>query len=122
MGSSANGYDKAQSPDDIFPFFVERMNSGDIDGVMELFEEDAAMVLQPGQPTTGLAAIREALQGMIDGSAQFSTEGQRPSVIVGDLALTSAHLGPDTVTAEVARRQPDGTWKWVIDNPNFLAD
>jgi hypothetical protein len=24
------------------------------------------------------------------------------------------------VTAEVARRQPDGSWKWVIDNPDFL--
>ena len=42
-------------------------------------------------------------------------------MIVGDIALTSAHLGPDMVTAKIARRQMDDTWLWVIDNPNFLA-
>jgi hypothetical protein len=24
-------------------------------------------------------------------------------------------------TAEVARRQPDGTWLWVIDQPRIVA-
>jgi hypothetical protein len=36
----------------------------------------------------------------------------------GDLALTSTRLANGTVTVEVARRQPDGTWLWVIDQPN----
>jgi hypothetical protein len=31
------------------------------------------------------------------------------------LALTSTRLPDGTVTAEVARRQNDGTWQWVID-------
>ena len=26
-----------------------------------------------------------------------------------------------TVTTEVARRQPDGSWLWMIDKPNILA-
>jgi hypothetical protein len=50
----------------------------------------------------------------------FTLEGQLPSVVAGDLALTSAMLAPGVVTAEVARRQPDGTWRWVIDNSNVI--
>jgi hypothetical protein len=37
-----------------------------------------------------------------------------------DLALTSTRF-TGGVTAEVARRQPDGTWLWVIDQPNVLG-
>jgi len=36
-------------------------------------------------------------------------------LICGDLAITSTRLPDGTVTAEVARRQTDGTWRWVID-------
>jgi len=35
--------------------------------------------------------------------------------INGDLALTSTRLPDGTVTSEIARRQSDGTWLWVID-------
>ena len=38
-----------------------------------------------------------------------------PAIINGDLALTSTRLSDGSVTAEVARRQVDGTWLWVID-------
>ncbi len=36
-------------------------------------------------------------------------------MVCGDLALTSTRLPDGTVTAEIARRQSDGTWLWVID-------
>jgi ketosteroid isomerase-like protein len=43
----------------------------------------------------------------------------------GDLALTHTHWRvavPDGepmegMTAEIVRRQPDGTWKYAVDNP-----
>ena len=37
-----------------------------------------------------------------------------PAIISGDLPLTSTRL-PDGNVAEIARRQGDGTWLWVID-------
>jgi hypothetical protein len=40
---------------------------------------------------------------------------------VGDLALTSTRLDSGDVTAELARRQPDGTWRWVIDQWSVLS-
>jgi hypothetical protein len=38
----------------------------------------------------------------------------------GDIALT-ATVRPGNATAEVARRQPDGTWLWLIDQPSVLS-
>lgn len=40
-----------------------------------------------------------------------------PPLIVDDLALTTTQIG-ESATAEVARRQADGTWRWVIDRPD----
>jgi ketosteroid isomerase-like protein len=52
----------------------------------------------------------------------------RFAIEMGDLALMSNewHFTSDDVelsgiTAEVARRQPNGTWLYVIDNPYALA-
>ncbi len=41
-------------------------------------------------------------------------------LMYGELALTSTRI-PEGATAEVARRQPDGAWLWMIDQPNVLA-
>jgi uncharacterized protein (TIGR02246 family) len=121
MNSSESGYAKAQTPDDLFRFFAERANARDVEGLVDLYEDDGVVVFQPGQPSVGKDAIRQGFTAMLTGTATFSANGQQPSIVVGDIALTSAKLGPDMVTAEVARRQPDGTWKWVLDNPFFLA-
>lgn len=112
---------RATTPDALFRLFVERVNAGDLDGLVELYEPDGGVVFQPGEPTVGHDAIRQALGQMLASKPTFSAEGQRPSIIVGDIALTSARLGPDTVTAEIARQQMDGSWLWVIDQPNILA-
>jgi ketosteroid isomerase-like protein len=115
------GRGRALTPDALFQLFVERVNAGDLDGLVELYEPDAAVYFQPGEPTVGHDAIRAAFGEMLASKPAFSAAGQRPSIVVGDLAMTSARLGPDALTAEVARQQMDGTWLWVIDNPNALA-
>jgi len=37
--------------------------------------------------------------------------------VSGDLALTASTLTTGEVTVEVARRQPDGSWLWAVDQP-----
>ena len=46
---------------------------------------------------------------------------QQATFVNGDLALNATRLVGGAVTAEVARRQPDGTWLWAIDQPNTLG-
>jgi hypothetical protein len=46
---------------------------------------------------------------------KFELGDQRPAIISGGVALTSTRLPDGNVTAEIARRQSDGAWLWVID-------
>ena len=91
--------------------------------MMALYAEDAAMVLMDGSTVTGLPAIREQWLGFfaLDGRLKLRS---RFAIAAGDLAVLSNEWiledGADqmsAVTAEVARRQPDGGWLYVIDHP-----
>jgi hypothetical protein len=42
--------------------------------------------------------------------------------VEGLLALSSTRLHYGGITAEVARRQADGSWRWVIDQWNVLGE
>jgi ketosteroid isomerase-like protein len=77
------------------------------------------LALPTGDVARGEQAIRDAFQRMLAGRPVF-TGGQRRPVVNGDLALTWTRL-QDGATAEIARRQPDGTWLWAVDQPYLLA-
>lgn len=122
--ASRTGRAKAMSPDDLARLWRECANEGDIDGILALYEPDAVTTFGSGAPQVGHAAIRAALETVLANRKPGGSVagGLRPTLIAGDLALTSARIGDTRVTAEVARRQPDGTWLWVLDRPDFLAD
>ena len=58
---------------------------------------------------------------LLAGRPAFSSAGQQPVIRHGGLALTSTRLPGGGATVEVARRQPDGSWRWVIDQPALLS-
>ena len=78
-----------------------------------------AMPFDPDYGGGGLAvgkdAIREVFAGLVATGRKFELGHQQAATISGDLALTSTRLRDGGVTAEVARRQRDGTWLWVLD-------
>jgi ketosteroid isomerase-like protein len=45
--------------------FQDRFNAGDLDGLMELYEPDAALIAQPGSLAHGGGQARAALQGFL---------------------------------------------------------
>ena len=113
--------DSATDPNDLERFFIARANARDLDGLVALYEPDAVLVSDAGNRTaTGIAEIRDALERMLAGQREYVLGEQRPAFVSGDLALTSTRLTDGAITAEVARRQPDGTWLWVIDRYNIL--
>ncbi len=107
-------------PEDLGKFFLERANAGDVDGVVALYEPEAVLASPAGQLATGHQEIRRVYTQLLAGRPVFSSAGQSPAIIQADLALTSTRLPGGGATAEVARRQPDGTWRWVIDQPAVL--
>ena len=113
---------------DIHRLVEGAFNAGDTGALVALYEDDAAMATPDGTFVNGRDAIREQWSGFValGGSIQMTT---RYAVVVGETALlsndwhfTGAGMELSSRTAEVARRQPDGTWKYVIDHPYAAAD
>lgn len=111
----------ARQPEDLARLFVQRANAGDVEGMVALYEPGAVLAFPPGTVSTGTEAIRTAYEGLVAGGPTLAPGEQQPTLRNGDLALTSTRLASGGATAEVARRQPDGTWRWIIDNPNVLG-
>jgi uncharacterized protein (TIGR02246 family) len=116
------------TPEQIHREFEDAFNAGDIERLLELYEPDGVLIPQPGQIARGTQQVREALENFLALKGRITLD-TKVAVEVGELAylcnrwsLTGS--GPDgnpinlgAVTAEIARRQPDGSWRYVIDNP-----
>ncbi|WP_448624016.1 YybH family protein [Geodermatophilus sp. URMC 64] len=114
---------------ELHPAFEAGYNAHDLDQVLALYAPGATLARQDGTYLTGLQAIREELD------AFFSVPGGRLSMSTryvmesGDLALLSAEwtlsVGDESATcvsSEVAQRQPDGGWLWILDHPFTVMD
>jgi ketosteroid isomerase-like protein len=111
------------APGDLHAAVQSAFNNGDVEALVRLYE-DEAWLFGPSGPVQGTAAIRDAWTEMLamGGSVQMVTQYV---IEQGDIALLSNRwtvtVGEEkisAVTAEVARRQSDGTWKYLIDNPD----
>lgn len=116
----------ATDPAEMHDLFSAAVNAKDTEAVLALYEPTGTAVHLDGSTRTGEPALRAMVDDLL--STIDHIDGKTRKVIVsGDIALTSAtwHARLSTneeaggTTAEVARRQPDGTWRWVIDDPAF---
>ena len=118
----------AATPEQVLQTIVTGINSGDLDGLMPLYESEAAFATEPGSLAPGPPGIRAALGGFISMNGTLDLEVTRV-LEVDDLALVVGvwsfdGTGPDgepvrleARNADVLRRQTDGSWRFVIDNP-----
>jgi ketosteroid isomerase-like protein len=104
-----------RDPQDLERLLVSRQREGDVDGMVALYEPNAVLDHGSGRLAVGRDAIRQVFVGLAATGRKFDLGDQQSAIVSGDLALTSTRLADGTVTAEVARRQSDGTWLWVID-------
>ena len=107
----------ATEPNDLGRFFIERGNAGDVDGLVALYEPDAVLAFPPGNIATGHAEIRKVFEQFVAAAPVLEPGRQHPALVSGDLALTASTLTTGEITVEIARRQPDGTWLWAVDQP-----
>lgn len=116
------------NPVELQKVFLERFQSLDIDGLLELYEDDAVFVGQSGEAAAGKDAVREALSSLLAlPGAEFDYHSTFVSQ-AGGSALMHARWsldaqGPDGVpialsgiTIEVARRGDRG-WRYLFDSP-----
>ncbi len=114
-----------RDPADINAAFAAGYNARDVDTLLALYQAEATVVNMDGSESIGFVAIRDHLAGLVRlGGSMTSTN--RYAVTRDDIALVGAEWtvsfddGRNPVSgrsAEVLRRQPDGLWKYLIDNP-----
>lgn len=119
---------KAQTPDQIHECFERALADNDIDAMMAVYEPDAVLVPEAGKTVEGADAVRRHLEEMLAMKPRLRSE-TTVAVRAGDIAMLRAKWTMSIPSAqgqaaevrgestEIVRRQRDGTWKCVIDNP-----
>lgn len=123
---------KAQAPEDIGPLIGEAITSGDLDAALALYEPGATFAIPAAfgeGSVTGHGALRESFSGFLAMNPTLTVNAEK-TLLSGDIALV---VGSWTLTgsdpegneidtggrfSDIVRRQPDGSWLFVIDNPN----
>jgi ketosteroid isomerase-like protein len=123
---------QASTPEDTSRLIGEAITSGDVDAALSLYEPDATFAMPKGfgeGSVTGLDGLREAFSGFLTMSPDLTVNAEK-TLLSGDTALVIGNWtlkgrdpeGNDIDAsgryADVIRRQPDGSWLFVIDNPN----
>jgi ketosteroid isomerase-like protein len=126
-----------RDPEDLGRLFAQRLNARDLDGLTYLYEERATLASPDRVNASGNEAIRQRLAEMLAWSLYVVPVDSR-ALVADDIALISHRwalaagpgvrrqetgekelVDPQTLatSTEVARRQPDGSWRYVIDDP-----
>ncbi|MDE1675303.1 YybH family protein [Nocardia gipuzkoensis] len=120
----------AHTPEQLHELFAETVNNKDIEGLLALYDKSCLTADLEGKQVQGEASLRAFLEALLDTISHI--EGTTRKVLVnGDVALLSTAwtasvntpAGPQIATGttgEVARKQADGIWRFVIDDPQFV--
>ncbi|MGE0681445.1 MAG: SgcJ/EcaC family oxidoreductase [Candidatus Binatia bacterium] len=120
----------ARKPEECDTLLAEAINRGDIESAVALYEPNAAFVAQPGQVVVGHAGVREAMKAFVSLKPTLKIEVNAIQNGGGDVALlrskwsltgTGSDGKPMTMSGngtEVVRKQADGAWLFIIDNPS----
>jgi uncharacterized protein (TIGR02246 family) len=115
-------------PSEMLAAFQEAFNSWDPDATTALYEPEAVMVHGPGAQARGSNAIRGVYIHMFKmrPKMQVTTESilqaqdiafVRGKWKVRGVAPDGSPINQEGRAADVLRRQADGTWLFVVDNP-----
>jgi uncharacterized protein (TIGR02246 family) len=125
---SVSSFTAPRTPQECIAQFGRHVAARDLAALMALYEPDAVFVPAPGVVHSGHAEIAAALGEML--ALQPVMQAEVASVhSAGDVALvivdwTLSGTAPDGSamhqggrSADVLRRQADGTWRVLIDHP-----
>jgi len=116
------------TPEEVLNSVTEGINAGNLDSLMTLYEPLACFASKPGQLAKSPDGIRDSLRSFIDMNGKLDIKVKRV-LKANDLALVTTewsfsgtesdgkHVHLTAKSADVLRQQPDGTWRFVIDNP-----
>lgn len=112
--------------------FVAAANSGSVDGVLAVYASDAALLAPNLPPQKGRDAIRAYWAGFLEAYNVRFEIGSDTIEGRGDLAYNLGHyrltavpkakgspgMADEGKFVEILKKQPDGSWKYVVDMYN----
>ena len=116
------------TPEQVLESIVTGINSGDLESLMPLYESEAAFAGEPGVLAHRAPGVGEALSGFIAMNGELDIEVTRVleaddlALVIGVWSFNGTGPNGEPVqlaarNADVLRRQSDGSWRFVIDNP-----
>lgn len=118
--------------DELYNAWQERLNTADLDGLVDLYVSDVAYINPEGKELFGNSAVREDFKGLLALKPRIDIRDPK-HVVYQDIALTTNHwkltlTNPDGATQEltgggieVVRKQADGGWRFIIDDASRAA-
>ena len=120
------------SPNKMNKSFADAYNTGDVNKINALFEKDAKIVRYSGDIISGFEKMNEEHLGLLKFGGKM-TSVNKYCIEIEDIAMLRADWKIETKnengenitiegsSSEIIRKQKDGTWLYIIDNP-FGAD
>jgi ketosteroid isomerase-like protein len=116
----------ANSPEEICKLFQQYMAQGDVDSLLSLYDPEAVFLNRSGEIKKGRRELRDEFAPLAEMRASFEFDIKQV-IKSADIALmhtkwkVSSPQPMSVYAIEVARRQPDGTWCWLIGDPSPSA-
>ena len=112
----------AKSPEETCNLFRRYMSQGDIEGLLSIYDPEAVFLNRAGEVQQGRECLKPELAPMAAAKTALDFK-IRQVVQTGGIALMHtewtmyAPAERKVCAIELARRQPDGTWCWLIGDP-----
>jgi uncharacterized protein (TIGR02246 family) len=119
----------AQNPGEIYATYLKAFNAGNVDATIACYEPRACFMSRSGRASYGAAELREVFRNTFANKPQMKFNVRKIIPAGDDLALVVLEWRSKAVAADgevrlwsgmatdIVRRQPDGEWKIVLDNP-----
>lgn len=113
----------ANTPEEVHTLFLDAFNRADLDALVALYEPNAVLVTQKNN-AVGRGAIRAAYQRIFAEGSRIELTTMSVLDSCNGLALLHAawtfyrgNRPYSGISTEVVRRQSDGAWLFVLDEP-----
>ena len=115
-------------PESVHELFETFVNEGNLDLIIGLYEPKAVFIQRDGTVVSGVAEITEIIRGFLAVKPTMRISPPRKIdagdivVLISDWQMTGTSsdglaMSDSGQTYDIVRRQPDGTWRVVVDNP-----
>ena len=118
-----------QNPADVYETYLKAFNSGNVEATLACYENHACFMSRSGRAAYGPEELREVFRVTLSNKPQMKFNVRKIIPAGEDLALVVVEWRSKAVSAagevrlwsgmatDIVRRQPDGGWKIVLDNP-----